>query len=92
MIGTCVPGLTADETPGNSAEVVPSAAHGVPSTSPSRKDRFIVLAEDPALGSRSLRAQVRLTLVFCIRNPAGVSPPGFSSHGVGYSDIGTSLV
>lgn len=71
MIGTSVPGLTAEESPGNPAEV-PSVARGMPSTSPIRKDRFIVLAEDPALASRSLRAQVRPTLVFFIENPVGV--------------------
>lgn len=76
MIGTGVSGLTANEMPGDFAEV-PSAAQGVPSTSPSQKDRFIVLAEDPALASRSLRAQVRRTLAFCIQNPAGAHPPAF---------------
>eukprot|EP00903_Cladosiphon_okamuranus_P017455 g16077.t1 len=58
MIGTSVPGLTADETPGSSAQV-PSAGQGVPSTAPNRKDRFIVLDEDPVLASRSLQAQVQ---------------------------------
>lgn len=76
MIGTSVPGLIADETPTNSAEV-PYTAQAVPSTSPSRKDRFIVLAEDPALASRSLRAQVRRTLVLCIQNSTGVYTPAF---------------
>eukprot|EP00752_Nemacystus_decipiens_P013482 g11941.t1 len=59
MIGTSVPGLAADKTEENPAQG-PPAAQGVRSSSPIRKDRFIVLAEDPALSSRSLRAQVQL--------------------------------
>lgn len=70
MIGISVPGLTA-----NGIEV-PSAGQGVPSVGPYQKDRFVVLTEDPTLGSCTLREQVRPTSVFCVDPPrACVSPP-----------------
>lgn len=59
MIGTRVPGLAVDENPVESLEG-PPAARG-PSTGPNKKNRFIVLPEDPVLATRTLRGQVRST-------------------------------
>ncbi|CAM9958842.1 unnamed protein product [Scytosiphon promiscuus] len=53
VIGTSVPGLAAD---GHSAG--PVAAGGAPSSGTGRKDRFIVLDEDPVLASRTIQEQV----------------------------------